>query len=545
MTIHIAAAPGRKPRPVIVDAAACKQILRDAEIAAEAIRQAQARVDEITGPAGRHAAALLRELAGGEEPSGDAVGAVSDPGAHDGCDCASCVACDRAAGPGWACRECGGLQPGAEPGGVPSLCPECAANRAGGAGITLPDCARCGRPAEGHGAHDDCGAWRSVPGWAMDAPESAAAQGAPLAGGLLAGALATGGLMPAGMLATSLLDTSVAVEADRVDGAGWPGGMRPRVLAPAGDDDVICATPGCGHRERHHFGQGKWDAAGRLRPCTGGVVAPGNGISCKCPNFTPPDGAAAAALAATEADDAWFLPGRAAELLAIPPNAYGAWRGHVISKAEVMFRDGRSLAGAAGNSEIVKALDDGAARMIRTWDIVWEGEYPEVVNEVDVSKPGEPVPVDRMPAAPEVAALAGAPLAGGTGFVAVPDEAPGEADGYAKAERAVGEVLDARDRERRSDSATSAETDDEDGGCREPSPGATACVRKAAHAVMAATPHRDAHGNEWDDDGWIVPAAALPANVRPARTVPLTSVAIRPLPRRATAAGVQIASVTR
>jgi len=78
---------------------------------------------------------------------------------------------DQAAGPGWACRECGGLQPGAEPGGVPSLCPECAANRAGGAGITLPDCARCGRPAEGHGAHDDCGAWRSVPGWAMDAPK--------------------------------------------------------------------------------------------------------------------------------------------------------------------------------------------------------------------------------------------------------------------------------------------------------------------------------------------------------------------------------------
>lgn len=52
-------------------------------------------------------------------------------------------------------------------------------------------------------------------------------------------------------------------------------------LAPAGDGDAICATPGCGHRERHHFG--KPNSAGR-RGCTGEFT----GSGCKCGNFTSP-----------------------------------------------------------------------------------------------------------------------------------------------------------------------------------------------------------------------------------------------------------------
>lgn len=67
MTVHIASAPGRKARPVIVDAAACTGILRDVGIAAEGIRQAQATIDAITGPAGRHAAGILADLADDDE----------------------------------------------------------------------------------------------------------------------------------------------------------------------------------------------------------------------------------------------------------------------------------------------------------------------------------------------------------------------------------------------------------------------------------------------------------------------------------------------
>lgn len=63
MTVHIASAPGRKARPVIVDAAACTRLLRDVGIAAEGIRQAQQAIDAIAGPAGRHAAGILAGLA--------------------------------------------------------------------------------------------------------------------------------------------------------------------------------------------------------------------------------------------------------------------------------------------------------------------------------------------------------------------------------------------------------------------------------------------------------------------------------------------------
>jgi hypothetical protein len=61
--------------------------------------------------------------------------------------------------------------------------------------------------------------------------------------------------------------------------------------APAGDDDIICATPGCGHRDRHHIG--KPNSIGR-RGCTGDFVDHG----CKCGDFTYPEAAAAPETAA-------------------------------------------------------------------------------------------------------------------------------------------------------------------------------------------------------------------------------------------------------
>jgi len=60
--------------------------------------------------------------------------------------------------------------------------------------------------------------------------------------------------------------------------------------------------------------------------------------------------------------------------------------------------------------------------------------------------------------------------------------------------------------------ATDGDAGGEDGGCLQVSPAGDACIRAAGHAVILQTAHRDLHGNEWDDSGWLT---GLPESVRP------------------------------
>jgi len=163
----------------------------------------------------------------------------------------------------------------------------------------------------------------------------------------------------------------------------------PEEAQPASPGAPLPAAPGEPRCEDYseHGGEGWLCTARRGHPSPAHAAHGPGGEVMRA--WAAADGTPAAAMpgplraAAARTRSQAELDGIAAAELAVPPSAALAAEGQRASLATILYHDGRVLTAAAGDLDLIDAINEDRARLLRTWDVTWPaGGRPQAGNEV-------------------------------------------------------------------------------------------------------------------------------------------------------------------